>query len=465
MTTPLSSAGAEQFADVAHVNDYFGYWAIEEQQFRAALSKINGMDIRAHVTEVRDGQPEPKADGGVHTSFPERVRTVSGGIAIIDLVGPLMKQDSSLSGGTSTVRARRQIRQAANSEDIRGILLRIDSPGGTVAGTADLADDIKAALRQKPIHAFIEDLGASAAYWLASQTARITVTRTSLIGSIGTFAVIVDSLKAHADAGFEVHVIRAGEFKGAGTPGTEVTDKQLAEMQRIVDGLNNHFIEAVAAGRSLSNKRVRELADGRVHVGQGAVAEKLADVVGSIDEAVANLRSEIDAGPKIGSERRESIKMSQQVEPAAETATEIKTPAAAVVDPNASTAIQPASYEDLKAACAGADATFICKQLEGKATVQQATTAWMTEQNQRIAESNKKIEEAKVASAAGEPIKTAGGYGPGAVAGGAGDAASRWNEAIDKEMSHGMNRMKAALAVDRKFPTLRSEMIAAANAA
>src|SRR5581483_9650939 len=106
--------------------------------------------------------------------------------------GMLMKGQSSM-GGTSTVMARRDIRQAVADQDVAGILLAIDSPGGTVAGTDDLAAEVRQARTSKPVWAAIDDLGASAAYWVASQTQRVTVNSpTALVGSIGTLQVIRD---------------------------------------------------------------------------------------------------------------------------------------------------------------------------------------------------------------------------------------------------------------------------------
>jgi len=184
---------------------------------------------------------------------------------------------------------RQQIRHAFRNTDAAGILLRFDSPGGTVAGTEDLAADIAAAAGGKPVYGYAEDLCASAAYWGYSQCTKTFANATALVGSIGTYMAIED-LSGHAEQlGVKVHVIRAGTFKGAGTPGTEITDDQLAEWQRIVDELNAHFIAGVARGRRMGESKVRELADGRVHVGQAAVQLGLVDVIESFDDTLARL--------------------------------------------------------------------------------------------------------------------------------------------------------------------------------
>src|SRR6185436_13049667 len=138
---------------------------------------------------------------------------------------------------------------AAADPSIKTILLLIDSPGGTIAGTAELADSVAAANKIKPVIAHADDQMASAAYWIASQCRMITSNRTALVGSIGTYVEVYDTSKMYENAGVKVHMISTGPHKGALVDGTPVTDDQLAEVQKLVDSLNRHFLAAVSAGR------------------------------------------------------------------------------------------------------------------------------------------------------------------------------------------------------------------------
>ena len=104
----------------------------------------------------------------------------------------LMNQVSFFSGSPSTIEARRQIREAVADDEIGAILLHVDFPGGTIAGTKELADDVAAVAKQKLTHSFIEDQCASAALWVASQSAQVFANETAMIGSIGTLSVIHD---------------------------------------------------------------------------------------------------------------------------------------------------------------------------------------------------------------------------------------------------------------------------------
>jgi signal peptide peptidase SppA len=180
---------------------------------------------------------------------------------------------------------------------VASLMLRIDSPGGSVAGIADLADLIHQASQAKPVYAFIEDCGASAAYWLASQCRFVWANTSARVGGIGVYGVVRDFSKAFESAGIRTHVIRAGAFKGAGVTGTPVTDAQLAEAQREIDAINELFVKAVSRGRRTSIDRVRALADGRVHIGEHARSLGLIDAVGSLDQVVANLNAPPAASP------------------------------------------------------------------------------------------------------------------------------------------------------------------------
>lgn len=258
---------------------HFGLWCIEPHWLCSAVAAIKAGTFQPMAVSNQD-----RAGSGYAID--------SSGIAHIPIVGQITKGQSSY-GGTSSVLARRAIRSAARDSDVKGILLSVDSPGGTVAGTAELARDIAEARRQKPTHAHVEDLGASAAYWAASQAGRISASRTSEVGSIGTMAIVEDSSGAAEKAGVKVHVISTGARKGDRVPGTMVTEEQLSEVQMRVNDMNEHFLADIARGRNVSASVVDTWADGRVHIAQKAKDLGMIDAVESLDVAADMLRSEI----------------------------------------------------------------------------------------------------------------------------------------------------------------------------
>jgi signal peptide peptidase SppA len=210
--------------------------------------------------------------------------TISNGVALVYIAGFMVKGDSKFSETVSTVRIRQAIRAANADPKANAILLVIDSPGGTTAGTAELARDV--ATSRKPIHAHIDDLGASAAYWVASQARRVTANATAMVGSIGTVAVLEDTSKAFAMAGISVHVLSTGEFKGQPADGAPIGQNVIGHYQKLVNDLNEHFVSAVSRGRVMSRSDLKPALDGRVFTAESARKLGLIDAVQSLEEAL-----------------------------------------------------------------------------------------------------------------------------------------------------------------------------------
>jgi len=217
-------------------------------------------------------------------------RLVGGGVAIMQIRGPILKTRSLFNlYELTTPEIRDGIRDAVANVDVKSILFVFDTPGGAVAGASDLANDIAAAGHVKPTAAYLEDLCASAGYWAASQAQYIATNATGLVGCIGAYAEVVDSSGAAKEAGLKVHIIKAGAFKGAGMAGTTVTPSHLTELQRTVNAVNDQFTGAVHRGRKLSMRQLTAVSDGQLFVGRDALTHKLVDAVQSLDATVAHL--------------------------------------------------------------------------------------------------------------------------------------------------------------------------------
>lgn len=330
---------AQQWSNVIH--EWCGNWAIAETEGMALHEKIQGIDLLDHMAK----------NSGANAPKQEVQQSLTDGIAVVDVVGVLQRARTSL-GGTSTVMLRQTIKNLAADQSVKAIMLRIDSPGGLVAGTDEAAQAIAAAAKSKPVWSYISDLGASAAYWLASQTDRILVNRMGEVGSIGVYMTVVDSSARAAQMGIKVHKIGTGTHKGAGTPGTEITADHLAEWQAKVNETNQFFLDAVATGRKQSLEVVKSWADGRVHVGQNAVNLGLADGVASFEEAMSALGRAIQS-PKQGTK-----------------------PMSAATTPEGPKA---ATLKELKQRFPQASAEWREKQIEAEATLEQASQAYIAE--------------------------------------------------------------------------------------
>lgn len=416
--------------DAPYFEQWMGIWAMREMEFTSLADLVRGMNLSLHLAG-----PAPAAARDRANSSP---MTMDDAVALIEMRGRMQKQSASMGQNVSTVAVRRAVRAAAADPEVGSIFLVIDSPGGTVAGTKELADDVAAAARVKPVVALIEDMGASAAFWVASQATQVFAQPTAVVGSIGTYGVVWDQSAQAAKEGIKVHVVRAGAMKGAGTPGTEITPEQLAEIQKEVNTLNEFFIAGVAGGRKLSTERARELATGQVWIGQEAVDAGLIDGVSSFDQALATARA--------ASKQRKG-----------------KTMAAA-------------SYQELVASCVGASPQFICSQLEAGASIEVAVKNWMGHQKQELDAARKELEESKAREKAaqdaaaknkevpGNNALPAGTGGGNSAAGGThGSAAEEFNASVEAKVKAGMSRSKAVAMTVKEDPERAKRMNAEAT--
>lgn len=219
----------------------------------------------------------------------------SGDIAIVSLTGPMVKNESYLTdyyGFSSTVSTQRAIEAAASDGEVNSIVLRIESPGGSVAGLYELGEAVSKAAKIKPVIAQVSDMAASAAYYVASQATEIRINQMGMVGSIGTRLMMYDYSKAYEDAGIKAIPIDTGEFKSAGAEGTVVTDAQIADFQRIVDAYFKDFVQKVAVGRGMTEDQVLKVADGRMFFADEAISFGLVDQISTLDQTLSGLKQE-----------------------------------------------------------------------------------------------------------------------------------------------------------------------------
>tara|TARA_R110002096_G_scaffold430156_2_gene643680 strand:- start:1305 stop:2645 length:1341 start_codon:yes stop_codon:yes gene_type:complete len=203
------------------------------------------------------------------------------GIAVIEIAGTLVHRGAWIgqsSGLTSYEGIAAQLNAALADPGVRGIALDIDSFGGEVAGAFDLADRIRAARAQKPVHAFVAEHALSAGYVLASQADRITLPRTGAVGSIGVVALHTDMSGALDQKGIAVTLIHAGAHKVDANPYQPLPEAVHDQMQRELEVVRFLFAETVAAGRGDRLTQAAALAtEATVLRGADAITAGLAD--------------------------------------------------------------------------------------------------------------------------------------------------------------------------------------------
>jgi signal peptide peptidase SppA len=220
------------------------------------------------------------------TPLPE----VNDGIAIINIDGILARNVSVLGklfGLVDSEDIQTIIELAKDDTTISGVILNINSPGGQVNGTLELAQAVKELKSVKPVIAYTNSLMASAAYWIGSQATAIYGSPSAEIGSIGVITEIKDTSKMFESAGVKNQVIKSGKFKGAGVPGTSLTLEQLAQIQGQIDYMYGLFVKSVREGRG---NVLDEAMQGQIFYMSQAVEQNLADYVSSMDVAISDLR-------------------------------------------------------------------------------------------------------------------------------------------------------------------------------
>lgn len=246
--------------------------------------------------------------------------SINNGVMQINIHGLLMKNPPAWLAWfgietTDYIQLAEQLKAAVDNPEVKSVLLHIDSGGGAVGGVSEAAEAIANANKVKPVNAYIEDIGASGAYYLASQAGHISINPNGEAGSIGVYTVAVDSSAFAEKLGVKVHVIRSGEHKGMGVGGAAITENQIAAQQEIVDGMAANFKAAVAAGRKMKSEEVEKIATGRVWLASEAKKLNL------VDEIINGInKSESKQGLNMKGQTMPDTKSQQEIQKEAQTA-------------------------------------------------------------------------------------------------------------------------------------------------
>jgi signal peptide peptidase SppA len=228
--------------------------------------------------------------------------SVEDGVGVVAIEGPILRKPDLFAriffGATSSEEIGDALREAAGREDIKAVFLNIDSPGGTVAGTPELANAVAALDKKKPVYAFSSGLMCSAAYWVASQARAIYATPSAQVGSIGVVQAVIDNSAALDKAGIKVEVFSVGKYKAMGAPGTPLTDDQRELIGSNLAEIAGEFHAAVLAkGRAIP----AEAMEGQTFSGKQAQHHNLAGMVSDRAEAMRRLRvyhASVDTGAR-----------------------------------------------------------------------------------------------------------------------------------------------------------------------
>ena len=249
------------------------------------FTHLRGEKIDIRAIEAQLGKPLDNQPKGYE---------IKDGVAILPIEGVLAKRMnlfSRISGGTSMQLIERDFKEALADPQVNSIILAIDSPGGTVDGTQELANEIFKSRGEKPVIAFAHGLMGSAAYWIGSAADEIVMSGdTTQIGSIGVVATHTDVSKAEERIGYKTTEITAGRYKRIASEYAPLSAEGRATIQDIVDHLYSVFVQGVARNRGVGEEKVlSDMADGRIFLGQKAIAAGLVDRMETLDGTVGRM--------------------------------------------------------------------------------------------------------------------------------------------------------------------------------
>jgi protease-4 len=195
-----------------------------------------------------------------------------------------------------------QVKKFRKDKRIRGIILRIDSPGGAVGPSQEIYNEVlKTRESGKTIYASMGALAASGGYYIASAAERIFANPGTLTGSIGVIMVFSNAQGLMEKIGLQPEIVKAGEYKDIGSPARAMTQKERNLLQSVVTDVHQQFIEAVANGRNISVAEVTKIADGRILTGRQAYSLNLVDQMGGLQVSIDQIAHKVGiiGSPKI----------------------------------------------------------------------------------------------------------------------------------------------------------------------
>ncbi len=219
-------------------------------------------------------------------------------ILLLDLSGVLQEDTPSLSLTTPPprvpllARVREELTRAEKDDAVKALVVRINSPGGTITASDVVYREIREFKQRRkiPVVAAMMDVGASGGYYAALAADQIFAHPTTITGSIGVIMLTVNAQGLLEKVGVTPLAIKSGPLKDAGSPFRGLTDEERAVFQSVIDDMYGRFVRLVAESRKIPEARVRAFADGRIYTAEQARALGLVDRIGYLDEAVAAAR-------------------------------------------------------------------------------------------------------------------------------------------------------------------------------
>jgi protease IV len=214
------------------------------------------------------------------------LRASGGAVAVVYAEGEIVdgKGEAGQIGGTEFAREIRELRQ---NDDVKAIVLRVNSPGGSASASEDIQREIRLARAVKPVIVSMGSYAASGGYWISAYGDRIFAEPTTITGSIGVFGIQLNVQKLFGDWGITFDQVKTGKFADAMGIARPKTPEEMAVLQRLIDWIYARFLDKVAEGRHLDRSYVAGIAQGRVWSGVEAKQLHLVDELGGLSRAIS----------------------------------------------------------------------------------------------------------------------------------------------------------------------------------
>ncbi|MBF0302556.1 MAG: signal peptide peptidase SppA [Desulfamplus sp.] len=197
-------------------------------------------------------------------------------VGIIEMTGPIISSKETIEN----------IKNFREKSSIKAIVIRIDSPGGSVGPSQEIYREIVKTKKIKKIVASMGSVAASGGYYAAASCDKIVANPGTITGSIGVIMEYANFKEIVQKIGLVPVVIKSGEYKDMGSPMRDIKDNERKLLQNVVNEIHSQFVRDAAHGRNIDIETMNKLADGRIYTGEAALSLNLVDSLGNLDDAV-----------------------------------------------------------------------------------------------------------------------------------------------------------------------------------
>jgi len=179
-----------------------------------------------------------------------------------------------------------EITDLRKDDQIKAILIRVESPGGGVGPSQEIYQEIQRTKASKPVVVSMGSLAASGGYYISAAATKIVANPGTITGSIGVIVEFLRFQRLMEKIGLELDVVKMGEFKDMGSPHRPLTDNEKDMLLKVLEDIHGQFVKDVAKGRGIEEEKVKQIADGRIFSGKEAKELGLVDELGNLQDAI-----------------------------------------------------------------------------------------------------------------------------------------------------------------------------------